>query len=98
MTIEKLSDAELASEMAWLPGWTIDAPRRALYRRLSFSDFAEALSAMVRIGVAADKVDHHPEWSNVYNRVDIWLTTHDADGISARDLTLARTIDAMFPV
>jgi 4a-hydroxytetrahydrobiopterin dehydratase len=78
-----------------LPLWTYDADRRALYRRLTFGDFAEALGAMVRIGVAADKADHHPEWSNVYNRLDIWLTTHDTGGVSERDYALARAIDAI---
>jgi 4a-hydroxytetrahydrobiopterin dehydratase len=58
-------------------------------------DFAQALALMVRIGVEADKRDHHPEWSNVYNRIDIWLTTHDAGGISTRDIALAGVIDAM---
>jgi len=77
--------------------WRHDAERNALYRQLRFADFAEALAAMVRIGVAADKADHHPEWTNVYNRLDIWLTTHDTGGVSPRDHALARVIDAMFP-
>ena len=80
-----------------LPLWTYDEGRRALYRRITFRDFAEALGAMVRIGVAAERADHHPEWSNVYNRLDIWLTTHDTGGDSERDVALARVIDAMVP-
>ena len=80
-----------------LPLWSYDEERRALYRRITFRDFAEALGAMVRIGMAADRADHHPEWSNVYHRLDIWLTTHDTGGVSERDVALARAIDAMVP-
>ena len=75
--------------------WHYDPARKAIHRHLVFADFAEALAAKVRIGVAADKADHHPEWSNVYNRLDIWLTTHDTGGVSAKDYALARIIDAM---
>jgi 4a-hydroxytetrahydrobiopterin dehydratase len=64
---------------------------------LIFATFGEALAAMVRIGMEADKAGHHPEWSNVDNRLDIWLTTHDIDGISDRDLALANVINSMFP-
>ena len=78
-----------------LPLWHYDPARNAIHRRLVFADFAEALAAMVRIGVAAEKADHHPEWSNVYNRLDIWLTTHDTGSVSERDHALARVIDAM---
>ncbi|MCW4460911.1 4a-hydroxytetrahydrobiopterin dehydratase [Sphingomonas sp. BT-65] len=85
------------AEIAALAAWTVDPVRQALHRRLQFATFGEALGAMVRIGVEADKEDHHPEWSNVFGTIDIWLTTHDAGGISARDLALARTIDLMFP-
>ncbi|KQM54518.1 pterin-4-alpha-carbinolamine dehydratase [Sphingomonas sp. Leaf208] len=80
-----------------LPAWKYNPERRALHRRLSFASFGEALGAMVRIGVEADKRDHHPEWANVYNTVDIWLTTHDAGGVSNKDENLASAIDRMFP-
>ncbi len=80
-----------------LPAWRYDPQRRALHRRLSLADFGQALSAMVRIGVEADKRDHHPEWTNVYDRIDIWLTTHDTGGVSERDEALAAVIDRMYP-
>lgn len=89
----RLTDAARDAALNALPDWVHDAQRDALYRSVLFADFAEALGAMVRIGVAADKADHHPEWSNVYNRLDIWLTTHDADGVSERDVALATVID-----
>lgn len=92
-----LSDSDLAELGLQHPAWMIDEPRKALHRRLTFATFGEALAAMVRIGVEADKADHHPEWSNVYGTIDIWLTTHDVDGISDRDVSLARAIDGMFP-
>lgn len=75
--------------------WVYDPARRALHRRLIFADFAEALAMMVRIGMAAEKADHHPEWTNVYNRLDIWLTTHDTGDVSERDHALARVIDGI---
>ncbi len=91
--ITALSETERAHALADLPLWRFDPARNALYRRLQFRDFAEALGAMVQIGVMAEKTDHHPEWSNVYNTVEIWLTTHDANGVSTRDLALAQAID-----
>ena len=69
--------------------------RRALFRAVVLRDFAEAMSVMVRIGITAEKCDHHPEWTNVYNRLDIWLTTHDANGVSCRDVDFAARIDAI---
>lgn len=93
--IQPLSDTALQDALAALPQWTHDAGRKALHRRIVTGDFAEALALMVRIGVEADKRDHHPEWSNVYNKLDIWLTTHDAKGISQRDVDLAQVIDRM---
>jgi len=80
-----------------LTTWQYDENRAALFRQLRFADFAEALAAMVRIGVVAEKMDHHPEWANVYNRIDIWLTTHDTGGVSERDHALAQAIDTLFP-
>jgi 4a-hydroxytetrahydrobiopterin dehydratase len=93
--IEALSDTALTEALAQLPAWNHDPARKAIHRRIVLDDFAQALALMVRIGVEADKRDHHPEWSNVYNRIDIWLTTHDAGGISTRDIALAGVIDAM---
>jgi len=93
MMIQPLSDEALQAALTALPQWSHDAGREALHRRIVTSDFAEALALMVRIGVEADKRDHHPEWANVYNKLDIWLTTHDTKGISQRDVDLAQLID-----
>ncbi len=77
-----------------LPHWTrAGGDRPAIERRLAFTDFNAAFGFMTRVALKADKADHHPEWSNVYNRVEILLTTHDADGVTARDVDLARFID-----
>ncbi|NOW45357.1 4a-hydroxytetrahydrobiopterin dehydratase [Novosphingobium sp. SG751A] len=95
MTITPLPMPAINEALATLPGWTYDAPRKAIHRRIVLKDFGQALALMVRIGVEAEKRDHHPEWTNVYNRLDIWLTTHDADGVSTRDLDLARRIDEL---
>lgn len=92
-----LSEHDLADVPSRLPAWNVDGPRNALHRRLVFETFGEALAAMVRIGVEADKADHHPEWANVFGTIDIWLTTHDVGGVSERDLALAIQIDGMFP-
>lgn len=95
--IAPLSLLDLNQHLVSLPGWSYDEARKALHRRVTLGDFAEALSLMVRIGVEAEKADHHPEWFNVYNRIDIWLTTHDADGVSMRDIALATQIDLFAP-
>lgn len=91
----RISLLERATALEALLAWSFDEDRQALYRRLEFSDFAEALSFMVRVGVHADRMDHHPEWTNVYNRLDIWLTTHDCAGVSSRDIALATVIDSL---
>ncbi len=89
--IEKLSEAAIKIELGDLPGWTLSGD--GIERRYVFRDFAEAFGFMARVALLAEKADHHPEWSNVYNKVDIRLTTHDAGGLSARDFALARAID-----
>lgn len=66
-------------------------------KKLFFNDFREAISAMVRISFIAEEMNHHPEWSNVYNEVTIQLTTHDANGLTEKDFELAKRIDALFP-
>lgn len=91
--IDSLNEEQRAEALSRLPLWSYDAERRALYRQIIASDFSEAFALMIRIALEAEKADHHPEWSNVYNRLDIWLTTHNADGVSARDVALAETID-----
>jgi 4a-hydroxytetrahydrobiopterin dehydratase len=90
-----LAPDALEAALKDLPAWRYDGERRALFRGLVLEDFSEAIGLMVRVAIEAEKADHHPEWTNVYNRLDIWLTTHDANGVSDRDLNLARRIDAM---
>lgn len=91
----RLTDAERAALLAAHPDWVHEPERDAIRRVVTFGDFAEAFAFMTRIAILADKADHHPEWSNVYNRVDILLTTHDVDGLSARDAAMAAAIDAI---
>lgn len=95
MAIERLSDAERADALDGLPDWDYDEARDAIVRRFVFADFVEAFGFMARVALLAEKADHHPEWSNVWNRVEILLTTHDAAGLSARDVMLADAIDAL---
>nr|WP_314463760.1 4a-hydroxytetrahydrobiopterin dehydratase [uncultured Novosphingobium sp.] len=97
MPIARLTDAERDEALAALPGWALREDGLAIVRKLKFADFNEAFGFMTRVAIQADKADHHPEWFNVYNRVEITLTTHDADGLSRRDLELARFIDAAAP-
>ena len=93
--VEKLDEQTRASLAASLPGWRLAEGRDALHRSFRFRDFSEAWAFMSRVALLAEAQDHHPEWSNVYNRVEITLTTHDAGGLSGRDVTLARAIDAL---
>ncbi|MEM6413266.1 MAG: 4a-hydroxytetrahydrobiopterin dehydratase [Pseudomonadota bacterium] len=74
-------------------GWAPSNQRDAAEKTFKFTDFAQAWSFMTEVAISADKADHHPEWSNVYNRVSITLTTHDADGLSEKDAHLARVIE-----
>lgn len=84
----KLSAAEVTGRLAALPGWAVKDGK--LHRELTFADFAQAFAFMTDVAREAEALDHHPEWFNVYNRVAIDLTTHDADGITALDFELAR--------
>ncbi len=93
--IEGLSEAERAEALDALPDWDYVEARDAITRTLVFADFAEAFGFMARVALMAEKADHHPEWSNVYNRVEILLTTHDAGGLSHRDVELATAIDVI---
>lgn len=92
--MEKLSGAERSDALQKLTGWTEVEGRDAIFKSFSFSDFNTAFGFMSRIALMAERMDHHPEWFNVYNRVEITLTTHDADGLSMRDIKLAAFIDA----
>ena len=77
------------------PQWQASADGLAIERRFAFADFSAAFAFMTRVALLAEAADHHPEWSNIYNRVDIRLTTHDAGGLSARDADMAARIDAL---
>jgi 4a-hydroxytetrahydrobiopterin dehydratase len=93
--VEKLSTAERAGLSATLPEWKLVEGRDAITRSFRFKDFSEAWGFMARVALLAEAQDHHPEWFNVWNRVEITLSTHDASGLSARDVRLAQAIDAI---
>ena len=93
MAVQLLDDAARSAALVTLPAWTYDADAVGIRRLFRFDDFAAAFSFMTRVAILAEKADHHPEWSNVYNRVDMLLTTHDAGGLSKRDVDLALAID-----
>lgn len=95
MAVPRLTDAERDEVLAALPDWTLREDGLAIERAFKFRDFGEAFTFMARVALIAEKQDHHPEWSNVYNRVAIVLTTHDAGGLSARDTKMARAIDRL---
>jgi len=90
----RLSDAEVRNRCASLPGWELRED--ALHRELTFRDFVEAFSLMTLVAFMAERMGHHPEWSNVYNRLTIRLTTHDAGGVSENDLTMAGEISRLY--
>jgi 4a-hydroxytetrahydrobiopterin dehydratase len=90
-----LSESERADALAGLDGWTYDPARNGIGKRFTFADFGAAFAFMTRVALAAEKADHHPDWSNVWNRVDVLLSTHDAGGVTDRDIALARKIDAI---
>ena len=95
MAIPRLSDAERDAALAQLPGWALCADGLAITRDFNFADFSEAFAFMTRVALLAEKADHHPEWSNVWNKVHITLTTHDAGGLSKRDVDMAQAIGAL---
>ncbi len=91
---ETLTGSARAAAMLGLPEWSECADRDAIRRSFRFHDFAEAFAFMTRVALVAERSNHHPEWFNVYNRVDITLATHDAGGVTQRDVGLAQAIDA----
>ena len=95
MSIAKLTDAERSGLAAKLPGWRLVDGRDAITRTFQFADFRAAFGFMTQVALAAERADHHPEWFNVWNRVDVTLATHDAGGLSRRDLELAAVIDVI---
>ena len=95
MAVPQLTEAERAEALAALPEWTLRGDGLAIEREFKLRNFSEAWAFMSRVALIAERHDHHPEWSNVYNRVAITLTTHDAGGLSERDVRMARAIDAL---
>ena len=93
--VEKLAGAARAEALKRLSAWQEVPGRDAIHRAFKFSDFNQAFAFMTRVALLAEKMDHHPEWFNVYNRVEITLSTHDAGGLSARDIELAQRIDRL---
>ncbi len=91
---ERLTDEARRDLPAQLPGWAPVEGRDALKKTFTFKSFNEAWGFMARVALAAEKLNHHPEWFNVYNRVEITLTTHDCDGLSELDVKLAKRIEA----
>ena len=93
--IRKLTDEQRSVDLKVVEeaGWKVQSDRDAIYKEFTFRDFNEAFGFMTRVALRADKVDHHPEWFNVYNRVNITLSTHDCGGLSERDIALATFID-----
>ena len=91
--VEKLAGDARRGALATLDSWAEVEDRDAIQKSFRFQDFNEAFGFMGRIALMAEKMDHHPEWFNVYNRVDITLSTHDAGGVSERDIALAKFID-----
>lgn len=89
----KLTDSEIQARLQELPGWRVVNGK--LHRELQFADFVTAFGFMTQVALLAEKRDHHPEWFNVYNKVVIDLTTHDAGGISAKDIELAKAMEAL---
>ncbi|MEN3975158.1 4a-hydroxytetrahydrobiopterin dehydratase [Emcibacter sp. SYSU 3D8] len=89
----KLEGPERTAALATLPGWSDVPGRNAITKTYKFGDFNEAFAFMARVALAAEKADHHPEWSNVYNRVEVTLSTHDAGGVTKKDIALATFMD-----
>jgi len=92
----RLTDEALAQLATTLSGWQLDDRRVAIHRRFVLADFAQAFGFMTQLARVSEQLDHHPEWTNVYNRVDITLTTHDAQGLTGLDVQWAQQADALF--
>lgn len=93
--IAPLTDEQRTNALVTIPDWRLSDDASGISRSMRFADFVGAFGFMSKVALLAERADHHPEWSNVYNRVDIRLTTHDANGLSARDISLAQEIDAL---
>lgn len=95
MSREKLDRATIAENLGGLAGWTANQDLTSISRRFRFKTFSQAFGFMTRAALYAEKRDHHPDWSNVYNTVDVTLTTHDAGGLTMLDFDLAAEMDAI---
>ena len=93
-TTPRLQGAPLQAALAALPAWTLAEDGLSITRNFKFANFAQAFGFMAQMALLAEKMDHHPEWFNVYGRVDVRLTSHDVQGLSERDFALARAMDA----
>ncbi|MGJ4896364.1 4a-hydroxytetrahydrobiopterin dehydratase [Bradyrhizobium oligotrophicum] len=92
---QPLSTEARATALRELPGWSEAQGREAIARTFTFTDFNEAFGFMTRVALVAEKADHHPEWRNVYRTVEVVLTTHDAGGVTMRDIALAKAMNAI---
>jgi len=95
--MHKLTSEERATLLPTLVGWVATPGRDAIHKQFVFPDFNAAFGFMSRVALKAERLDHHPEWFNVWNKVDITLTSHDAEGVTARDIELARFIETIAP-
>lgn len=93
--ITKISAEDRVAALNVLQGWREERGGEALYKEFRFKDFSEAFGFMTRAALLAEQMDHHPEWFNVYNRVEVTLTTHDASGITERDIKMAQFMDSL---
>jgi 4a-hydroxytetrahydrobiopterin dehydratase len=96
MAREKLADEAVRAELAKLDGWSLAKDGGAISRTFTFKNFSEAFAFMTRVALAAEKMDHHPDWSNVYKTVSVTLNTHDAGGLTALDFELAKRMNGYF--
>jgi 4a-hydroxytetrahydrobiopterin dehydratase len=92
-----LTESERDTALADLPGWAYDAARNGIVKSFRFDDFGAAFAFMTRVALEAEKADHHPDWSNVWNRVAILLSTHSEGGVTEKDIALAKRIEAALP-
>jgi 4a-hydroxytetrahydrobiopterin dehydratase len=93
--VKKFTADELPKHLAELKQWQVSADSSSIHRSFKFTDFNEAFGFMTRVAIKAQEMDHHPEWSNVYDKVEITLSTHTAKGLTERDITLASFIDSI---
>jgi 4a-hydroxytetrahydrobiopterin dehydratase len=96
MAREKLSRQAIEERLAGVDGWTLSADGGSIRRTFTFRNFPEAFAFMTRVALAAEKMDHHPDWSNVYKTVEVTLNTHDAGGLTALDFELAGRMNRIF--